>query len=362
VIRRFGDKSNARQTLKKAGVPVITGYDGVVSDADEAAAVAEQIGYPVLVKASAGGGGRGMRRIDEPGKLRELFEEARSESVTAFGSSDMYIEKFIQNSKHIEFQILADNYGHFVHLGERDCSVQRMNQKMIEETPSRSVPEEIRKKMGRTAVLCAEAGGYTNAGTVEFLCNEDGSYYFMEMNARIQVEHGITEMVTGVDIVREQIRIASGLPLDMKQSDIEINGHAIECRINAEDPDSGFRPSPGEVRFIHIPGGKGVRVDTALYSGCSVSPYYDSLVAKVITRGKTRLEALRIMRRALEELIIDGIKTNISFMCLILYDTDFVRGRYDTGFIDGKLSTFLNWDMFYDGIGRMENERWIHLK
>ncbi|MDD7408986.1 MAG: acetyl-CoA carboxylase biotin carboxylase subunit [Anaerovoracaceae bacterium] len=362
AIRRFGDKSTARQTMKDAGVPVIPGSDGIVASAEEGADIAENIGYPVLIKASAGGGGRGMRRVDSPEKFNEMFEEARAEAKANFGNGALYIEKLVQNTKHIEFQILADDYGHVIHLGERDCSVQRRNQKMIEETPSRTIPAELRDKMGKTAVLCAEAGGYTNAGTVEFLCTEKGEYYFMEMNARIQVEHGITEMVTGIDIVREQIRIASGMSLDMEQDDVVFSGHAIECRINAEDPDNGFRPSPGKVSFIHIPGGKGVRVDTALYSGCSVSPYYDSLIAKVIARGKTRLEALKIMRRALEELIIDGIKTNISFMCLILYDTDFARGRYDTGFIDGKLSTFVNWDMFYDGISQMENGRWIHLK
>ena len=362
AIRKFGDKSNARDTVKRAGVPVIPGSDGVVATAREGQKIAEKIGYPVLVKASAGGGGRGMRRIDGPEKFTELFEEARSEARASFGNPDLYIEKLVQNAKHIEFQIIADDYGHIIHLGERDCSVQRHNQKMIEETPSKSLPEALRKKIGRAAVSCAEAGGYTNAGTVEFLCDGNGNFYFMEMNARIQVEHGITEAVTGIDIVREQIRIASGLPLDMTQDDVVFNGHAIECRINAEDPDNGFRPSPGRVNFLHIPGGKGVRVDTSLYSGCSVSPYYDSLIAKVIAKGKTRLEALKVIRRALEELIIDGIKTNISFMNLILYDTDFARGRYDTGFIEKKLSRFVDWDMIYDGIGQLENSKWIHLK
>ena len=350
IIRAFGDKSNARKMMIEGGIPVTPGSEGVLSSVEEGMRIAEEIGYPVLVKASAGGGGRGMRRIDSPEDFRKKYEEARAESNACFGSTDLYVEKLIEKPKHIEIQILADDFGHVVHLGERDCSIQRKNQKMIEETPSRFLPDEIRKKMGQTAIECARAGNYTNAGTVEFLYTDTGDFYFMEMNTRIQVEHAITEMVTGIDIVREQIRIASGLPLDVTQDDICISGHAIECRINAENPDEGFIPCPGKVEFLHLPGGKGVRVDTALYSGCTVSPYYDSLIAKVVAYGKTRLESLKIMRRALEEMIIDGIRTNTIFNCLILYDTDFTRGRYDTSFLGKKLSEFVNWDKLYDEI------------
>lgn len=355
VIEAFGDKSNARKMMMEGGIPVIPGSDGTVPSVEEGMRIAETIGYPVLVKASAGGGGRGMRRIDSPGDFRKKFEEARAESNACFGSTEVYVEKLIDHPKHIEFQILADSFGHIVHLGERDCSIQRKNQKMIEETPSRSLRDDVRKKMGETAVACARAGHYTNAGTVEFLYTETGDFYFMEMNTRIQVEHAVTEMVTGIDIIREQIRIASGLPLDIEQDDICFSGHAIECRINAENPDQGFVPCPGKVDFLHLPGGKGVRVDTALYSGCTVSPYYDSMIAKVVAYGKTRLESLRIMRRALEELIIDGIRTNTIFNCLILYDTDFTRGRYDTSFLEKKLSQFVNWDIFFDEIDYRKN-------
>lgn len=355
VMRNFGNKSNARKMMKAAGVPVIPGSDGVVPSVDEGIKIAEKIGYPVLIKASSGGGGRGMRRADGPDDFRLKFGEAAAEAEVSFGCSDLYIEKLVEHPKHIEFQILADSHGNIVHLGERDCSIQRRHQKMIEETPSRYLPADDREKMGMAAVQCARAGHYTNAGTVEFLYTRDGDFYFMEMNARVQVEHAITEMVTGVDIVREQIRIASGLALDLRQNDIEFRGHSIECRINAEDPDHGFVPCPGKVDFLHLPGGKGVRVDTALYSGCTVTPYYDSLVAKVVTFGKTRLDALKVMRRALEELTIGGIKTNAIFMCLILYDTDFTRGKYDTSFIDEKLSRFVNWDKLYDSIDFQEN-------
>lgn len=354
TIRAYGDKSNARKMMVAGGVPVTPGSDGVLASVEEGMEIAERIGYPVLIKASAGGGGRGMRRVDTPEEFARKFEEARAEANACFASTDLYVEKLIVNPKHIEFQILADQFGHVVHLGERDCSIQRRNQKMIEETPSRFLPENIRKKMGETAIACAKAGNYTNAGTVEFLYTENGEFYFMEMNTRVQVEHGITEMVTGIDIVREQIRIASGLPLSFRQEEIRFQGHAIECRINAENPDENFIPCPGRVEFLHLPGGKGVRVDTDLYSGCVVSPYYDSMIAKVMAYGQTRLEALRIMRRALEELIIDGIRTNTIFMCLILYDTDFARGRYDTSFLEDKLDRFVNWDKVYDEIAYEE--------
>ena len=337
--------------MTAAGIPVTPGSDGIVASVEEGMRIAREIGYPVLIKASAGGGGRGMRRVNQADDFVKKYEEARAEANACFGSTDLYIEKLIEHPKHIEFQILADQFGHVVHLGDRDCSIQRKNQKMIEETPSRFLSDTVRGKMGEMAVACARAAHYTNAGTVEFLYTEEGNFYFMEMNTRIQVEHAITEMVTGVDLVREQIRIASGLPLDITQKDIQFSGHAIECRINAENPDEGFIPCPGKVEFLHLPGGKGVRVDTALYSGCTVSPYYDSMIAKVVAYGKTRLEALRIMRRALEEMIIDGIRTNTIFMCLILYDTDFTRGRYDTSFLEEKLSRFVNWDKIFDEIG-----------
>ena len=351
TIRTFGDKSSARKIMTAAGIPVTPGSDGIVASVEEGMRIAREIGYPVLIKASAGGGGRGMRRVNQADDFVKKYEEARAEANACFGSTDLYIEKLIEHPKHIEFQILADQFGHVVHLGDRDCSIQRKNQKMIEETPSRFLSDTIRGKMGEMAVACARAAHYTNAGTVEFLYTEEGNFYCMEMNTRIQVEHAITEMVTGVDLVREQIRIASGLPLDITQKDIQFSGHAIECRINAENPDEGFIPCPGKVEFLHLPGGKGVRVDTALYSGCTVSPYYDSMIAKVVAYGKTRLEALRIMRRALEEMIIDGIRTNTIFMCLILYDTDFTRGRYDTSFLEEKLSRFVNWDKIFDEIG-----------
>lgn len=350
IIRKLGDKSAARQLMMKAGVPVVPGSKGAIGSVEEGMSLADEIGYPVLIKASAGGGGRGMRRVFERGDFRHLYEEAASEAEACFGNGELYLEKLILGPKHIEFQILADRKGNIVHLGERDCSIQRRNQKLIEETPSRALTPELRERMGAAAVKAAKAGGYCSAGTVEFVLGRDGSFYFIEMNTRIQVEHPITEIVTGTDIVREQIRIAAGLTLETAQSDIKLEGHAIECRINAEDPANGFRPCPGRVDFVHLPGGPGVRVDTALYNNCEISPYYDSLAAKIITFGRTRLEAVRIMRRALEELMIDGITTNESLSYLILHDPEFMRGEYDTGFIDGKLDSFVKWNRLYDDI------------
>lgn len=350
IIRKLGDKSAARQLMMKAGVPVVPGSKGAIGSIEEGMALADEIGYPVLIKASAGGGGRGMRRVFERGDFRHLYEEAASEAEACFGNGELYLEKLILEPKHIEFQILADGKGNIVHLGERDCSIQRRNQKLIEETPSRALTPELRERMGEAAVKAAKAGGYCSAGTVEFVLGRDGGFYFIEMNTRIQVEHPITEIVTGTDIVREQIRIAAGLTLETAQSDIKFEGHAIECRINAEDPANGFRPCPGKVDFVHLPGGPGVRVDTALYNNCEISPYYDSLAAKIITFGRTRLEAVRIMRRALEELMIDGITTNESLSYLILHDPEFMRGEYDTGFIDGKLDSFVKWNRLYDDI------------
>ena len=356
IIRKLGDKSAARQLMMQAGVPVVPGSKGALASVEEGIALADEIGYPVLIKASAGGGGRGMRRVFDPKDFRRMYEEAGSEAEACFGNGELYLEKLVLEPKHIEFQILADNKGNVIHLGERDCSIQRRNQKLIEETPSRALTPELREKMGAAAVKAAKAGGYRSAGTVEFVLGKDGGFYFIEMNTRIQVEHPITEIITGTDIVREQIRIAAGLTLETTQDDIKFEGHAIECRINAEDPANGFRPCPGKVDFIHLPGGHGVRVDTALYNNCEISPYYDSLAAKIITFGKTRLEAIRIMRRALEELMIDGITTNESLSYLILHDPEFMRGEYDTGFIDGKLDSFVKWNKIYDEI--LDRESW----
>ena len=344
VIRRMGNKAAARALMQAHGVPVVPGSDGPVPDADAAAVIAEQIGYPVLIKASAGGGGRGMRRVDRPGDLHALFAAAQAEAVACFGNGELYVEKLILNPRHIEFQILADSQGNVIHLGERDCSIQRKNQKLIEESPSKALDGELRARMGEAAVTAARAAGYQSAGTVEFVLAEDGSFYFIEMNTRIQVEHPVTEFVTGVDLLREQIRIAAGLPLSLTQKQVRQSGHAMECRINAENPRAGFRPSPGRTEFLHFPGGPGVRVDTALFPGYELPPYYDSLAAKLIVHAPTRLECIRRMRRALEELIIQGYPTTAELAHLILYHPDFVKGRYDTGFLEQNLDELLKWD------------------
>lgn len=343
IIDAMGNKNAARSLMRANHVPVVPGSDGLVSSPEEAAAIAKQIGYPVLIKASAGGGGRGMRRVFEEKELRSSFEAAQSEAVACFGNGDMYLEKLVLNPKHIEFQILGDKEGHVIHLGERDCSIQRKNQKLMEESPSKALSAEKRAEMGATAVLAAKAAGYYSAGTVEFVLDKNGNYYFIEMNTRIQVEHPVTEMVTGVDLIREQIRVAAGLPLGYEQADICLRGHAIECRINAENPAEDFRPCPGRIGFLHLPGGCGVRVDTALYSGYETSPYYDSMVAKVIVCAPTRLEAIRRMRRALEELMIDGIDTNADLAHLILYHPSYIKGTYDVGFIEQNLEQLLAW-------------------
>ena len=343
IIRRMGNKAAARELMQRSGVPVVPGSDGPVPDAETAAALAEEIGYPVLIKASAGGGGRGMRRVDRPEDLRALFEEARAEAVACFGDGELYLEKLILSPKHIEFQILADTHGNVVHLGERDCSIQRKNQKLMEESPSKALTPELRQAMGEAAVAAARAAGYVNAGTIEFVLDREGRFYFIEMNTRIQVEHPVTEAVTGLDLVREQLRIAAGLPLSVQQEDIRLTGHAIECRINAEDPIRGFCPCPGQTEFLHLPGGPGVRVDTLLYNGYAVSPYYDSLVAKVIVHAPTRLEAIRRMRRCLAELVIEGYCTTADFCNLILHHPDFIRGRYDTGFLAQNQEELLRW-------------------
>lgn len=349
VIRRMGNKAAARALMQSAGVPVVPGSDGAVPDAETAARVAEKIGYPVLLKASAGGGGRGMRRVFDPDALMSAFEEARAEAVACFGDGEMYLEKLILNPRHIEFQILADGHGNVVHLGERDCSIQRRNQKLMEESPSRALSDDLRERMGRDAVQAARACGYEGAGTVEFVLDGAGNYYFIEMNTRIQVEHPITEMVTGLDLVREQLRIAAGLELPVRQEQVHLSGHAIEVRVNAEDPSHDFRPAPGVTRFLHLPGGCGVRVDTALYNGCELSPWYDSLAAKVIVHAPTRLQAIRRMRRALEELVVEGYPTGADLAHMILYHPDYLKGEYDTGFLEQNLESLLR-------LSRVEDE------
>lgn len=342
VIEKLGNKAEARRIADRAGVRVVPGSAGPVPDEDGAAAAAARVGYPVLVKASAGGGGRGMRRAENPGELESAYREAVMEAEKCFGNGEVYLEKLIRNPRHIEFQILADQKGNVIHLGERNCSIQRRRQKMLEEAPAFGLSEALRQEMGSAAVRVARAAGYENAGTVEFILDSDGSYYFIEMNTRIQVEHPVTEAVTGVDLVREQIRIASGLPLEKKQEQIEIRGHALECRICAEDPLHDFAPSPGTVTSLRLPSGSGVRTETALYQGAEISPYYDSLCAKIITVGDTRLEAIRRMRRALRETEIRGITTTLGVEALILYNTDFLRGHYDTDFIEKNLPTLLH--------------------
>ena len=343
VIRAMGNKAAARKLMVAAGVPVVPGSDGAVDTAEEAKALADSIGYPVLIKAAAGGGGRGMRRVFEPDQLIPLFEEARSESVACFGSGEMYLEKLILNPRHIEFQILADSQGHVIQLGDRDCSIQRRNQKLLEESPSKALTPELRERMGAAAVAAAKAANYENAGTIEFVLDPEGNFYFIEMNTRIQVEHPVTELVTGMDLVREQIRIAAGLPLSRTQEEVTLNGHAIECRINAEDPANDFRPCPGKIDFVHLPGGCGVRVDTGLYTGYTLPPYYDSLMAKLIVHAPTRLDAIRRMRRALEELIIEGPANNADLLHQIMHHPDFIRGNYNTGYLEANMDTLLAW-------------------
>ncbi len=342
TIRKAGSKSAARDIMRAAGVPVTPGSDGPVATVEEALAAAETVGYPVLLKASAGGGGRGIRRCEGPQDLPGAFEAAQAEAQACFGDGEMYLEKLVLRPRHIEFQILADRRGNVIHLGDRDCSVQRRNQKLIEEAPARCLTPELREQMGQAAVRAARAVGYEGAGTVEFLLDGDGEhFYFMEMNTRIQVEHGVTELITGVDLVREQLRIASGLPLSLTQDQVALTGHAIECRINAEDPQQDFRPCPGKVDFLHFPGGAGVRVDSALYNGCTLSPYYDSLAAKLLVHAPTRLEAIRRMRRCLEEFALEGFVTNAELSYQILYHPTFVRGGCTTAFLDENLPSLL---------------------
>ena len=349
AIRKAGSKSAARDLMRTAGVPVTPGSDGPVASVEEALAAAEAVGYPVLLKASAGGGGRGIRRCDRPEDLATAYAEAKAEAQACFGNDEMYLEKLVLRPRHIEFQVLADRFGHVIHLGDRDCSVQRRNQKLIEEAPAWCLTPELRAKMGEAAVKAARAVGYENAGTVEFLLDPDMEhFYFMEMNTRIQVEHGVTELVTGVDLVRQQLRIASGLPLRLRQEDVVLRGHAIECRINAEDPSQDFRPCPGRVDFLHFPGGPGVRVDSCLYSGCELSPYYDSMAAKILAQGDTRMQAIRRMRRCLEEFTLEGFPTNAELSYQILYHPDFILGNCTTAFLDENLRLLLDFNRKLD--------------
>lgn len=336
TIDLLGNKSKARETMQKAGVPVIPGSEGEVDSVHAASLLAESIGYPVMIKASAGGGGKGMRAVYQAEELENAFLSAKAEAKAAFADDKVYIEKLIIHPKHIEFQILADGFGNVVHLGERDCSVQRRNQKMMEESPSAIMTPQLREKMGTAAVMAAKATGYVNAGTIEFLLDHQGNYYFMEMNTRIQVEHPITEMVTGIDMIKAQIRIASGEEMPYRQEDITFTGHAIECRINAENPSKNFMPCPGRVENVLFPGGFGIRVDSALYSGYVVPSCYDSMLAKVIAHGKDREEAINRMKRALSELIIEGIQTNVEYQYELLEREEIISGKYHTGLIEVK--------------------------
>ena len=337
-IRMLGDKAAAKETMKAAGVPVIPGSDGAVPDMEAAKKLCKEIGCPLMVKASAGGGGRGIRLVEHPEDLEAAITAAKQEALNFFGNDEVYMEKFIVNPKHIEEQILADSYGNTVYLGERDCSMQRRNQKVLEETPSPIMTPELRAKMGKAAVAAAKACGYTNAGTIEFLVDADRNFYFMEMNTRIQVEHPITEAVTGIDLVKQQILIANGEKLPFAQEDITIRGHAIECRINAENPALNFRPSPGQITALHIPGGPGIRVDSSAYQGYTIPPYYDSMIAKLIVHAPTREEAIAKMKWALAEFIVDGVDTNIDFQLSLIRDSLFEKGTYDIGYLGRKLS------------------------
>ena len=338
TIDEMGNKSHARDLMIKAGVNVIPGSDGTVESIETAYELADKLGYPVMIKASAGGGGKGIRIAHSKEELKNAYESAKLETSLAFGDDEIYMEKVIVNARHIEIQILGDDFGNVIHLGERDCSIQRRNQKVLEEAPSPKLDDKTRKAMGEAAVRAAKAVGYKGAGTIEFLYDKDGNFYFMEMNTRVQVEHPVTEMVTGIDIVKEQLNIASGNPLSYKQEDVKITGHAIECRINAENPEKNFAPSPGTIDFLLIPGGGiGVRVDSAVYEGCDILPFYDSMIAKVITCGKDRNEAIAKMRRALYEFVIKGVDTNIEFQESILNNPSYIAGEFDTSFIEKEI-------------------------
>ncbi len=333
-MRLMGDKMAAKETARKAGLPVIPGSRAVIKTKEDALKIAKEMKYPVIIKAAAGGGGKGMRVCHNDVRLISALLTAQREAEAAFGNPDVYIEKYIEKPRHIEFQILGDSHGHIVYLGERDCTIQRRHQKLIEETPSPALDNKLRKKMGDVAVKCAKSIGYINAGTIEFLLDEDKSFYFMEMNTRIQVEHPITEAVTGIDLVKEQIRIACGEKIRYKQDEIKFTGSAIECRINAEDPDNNFMPSPGKIGALNLPGGNGIRLDTHVYQGYEISPYYDSMVAKLIAHGRDRAEAISICKRALDEFIVEPIKTTIPFHRRVMNDPAFLRGKFSTDFVE----------------------------
>ena len=341
MIRLMGDKAKAREMMIAAGVPVVPGSEGKIEGLDEAMCLADSIGYPVMLKASAGGGGRGMRIVWKSEEFEKAFLSASSEAENAFGDGSMYLEKYIQNPRHIEFQILSDAYGNVVHLGERDCSLQRRHQKVMEEAPSPFLNDTMRKEMGEIAVTAAKAVNYQNAGTIEFIVDKNGEFFFIEMNTRIQVEHPITEMVTGIDLIKAQIKIAAKEPLEFSQKDVTIKGHAIECRINAENPLLNFKPCAGTIEELYLPGGRGVRIESALYESYKVPPTYDSMLAKVITYGDTREEAIAIMKRSLEEMVIEGIETNVFFQYQLLNEEAFLEGNFDTSFIEQNLEAIL---------------------
>ena len=338
LIELLGNKSKAKETMKKAGVPVVPGSDGLIETKEQAIKLAEKMKYPVMLKASAGGGGRGIRVAYSKEQLEKAYDLVKQEAKVSFNDDSIYLEKFIENPRHVEIQVLADEHGNCIHLGERDCSVQRRNQKILEETPSGILDEKTRKKMGEIAVNAVKQIGYSNAGTIEFLVDKNKDFYFMEMNTRIQVEHPVTEMVTGIDLIKEQIKIASGEKLTYKQKDISFTGHSMEVRINAENPENNFMPCPGTITDIHLPGGNGIRVDTAIYCGYKIPPTYDSMIAKIIVHGKTREESIAKMRSAISELVVDGITTNADFILKILEDEDFKNNNYDTSFISKKFN------------------------
>ena len=336
VMDAMGDKANAKKTMVSAGVPVVPGSDGVVATIGDAKKICSEIGYPVMVKASAGGGGRGIRLVEREEELEAQYTAAQQEALQFFGNDEVYIEKFIVDPRHVEIQLLADEHGNVIHLGERECSLQRKNQKVLEESPSPIMTPDLRERVGKAAVAAAKVSGYQNAGTIEFLVDKDRNFYFMEMNTRIQVEHPVTELVTGIDLVKAQIRVAAGEELWLTQDDVKLSGHAIECRINAEDPRHNFRPCPGRINFLHIPGGFGVRIDTAVYTGYEITPFYDSMIGKLLVTAPTREEAIMKMRVALSEFIIEGVGTNIDFQLCLLKDEDFENGNFDIGFLNRK--------------------------
>ena len=338
LIELLGNKSKAKETMKKVGVPVVPGSEGLIKSKKEAVEIAEKIKYPVILKASAGGGGKGIRIARNKEELEKAYSLVKQEAKISFNDDSIYIEKFVENPRHVEIQVLADEHGNGIHLGERDCSVQRRNQKIIEETPASIINDETRKKMGEVAVKAVKEIGYTNAGTIEFLVDKNKDFYFMEMNTRVQVEHPVTEMVTGIDIIKEQIKTASGEKLAIKQKDVKVNGHSMEARINAENPDKNFMPCPGTITGLHIPGGNGVRVDTAIYSGYTIPPTYDSMIAKVIVHGKTREESIAKLKSAVAELVVDGITTNADFILKILDNENFKTNNYDTSFIEKEFN------------------------